>query len=964
MGVSELVYSVPLLGLLVGGAFASTTTWVGGEGVWSDSSKWSDGAPVNGSSVKFSGTGAVSTNDITGLSIQGIEFLSSAGASTLTGQGLSFEQDSRIRNDSSQTQTFSFSGPLSELELISAQNGSLVFNSTLTTVAAGKHLDVSGNKSVTFNQEITGYSSLRVIGSGVDFIFNNRVTAPLLIEASTAVVRAETQLSGATLRFGGALKIASDNIELTGNLVVEEPSGDSHATIDTGGFNFLISGQVTDEIGANVTPGKLVKSGAGTLDLSGDNSVLGWSGGTTIRGGTVKAGSANAFRGGTSFTLANSSGVVLDLNDYSFSLATLDGGGDSGGTVDLGSGTLTISSSTSSQFAGRILGTGSLVKDSSGTLTLTGANTYSGGTTVSSGTLKGNGRGIQGAVTNNAAVVFDESSTGTYGGVLSGSGTMEKTGTGTLAITGSNTFSGGTTLTQGVLAVGNERALGTGAVIVNGGTLKGNGAPITLRVGGDYTQTKGTLALTLYSPSLFDQLAATGNVNLGGRLDVTVDSGYLPVGITTYSIVNSSIGSVNNTFQFESGGASLRFGLDYDSNEIVLTAEKTPYLSHARTTNSQAVAGYLDQLYPSATGDLGLVMGELNVLSADRLGTALRALSPQPYQLLGSVGVGTLAGFSQRIYSQLARSRAASRGHRVEDGFSLNASAGVPDSGWENDPFYVPPKRWGLFITADGRYSTFKGDADVADQTVTGGGVTAGVDVRVTDFFTLGLALGYGISQSETDDDSISVDGTSLTPAVYGSCNFNRTYLNSLLAVQNSNYSATRQVVYGSQNRTAKSDPTGGGWALGVEAGHTVPTLIGNFVPLVGLQMARETVDPFVETGAGDVSLSVKEIEQESMSTDLGLRFEHQVTQDPRDRFEGRLSWRHEFRDGADIQAGFAGQGGSFTVAGSPVGGDFVRVGGEFSAAMMDSLSLFFSYDGDIGDSMTHRAVGGVRWDF
>jgi autotransporter-associated beta strand protein len=948
---------------MVGGAVASTTTWTGagGDGVWSNSLNWRQGVPSNGDSLVFEGPSTVSSNDLSGLSLQSILISNSAGPVSLTGNGISYGVDGRFSNESTASHTVSFSDPIVDLKRLGSTGGNLVFNSTLTS--SGNSLTVSGGGTVVFNRPVLGYNSVSLLSAG-EVWFNQSVSTAISVWHSTAVINADTNLLGVTLSATGLLKLSSD-VTLNGDIVVEQSSELSAGqTIDTNGHDFVVSGSVTNYLGADPRPAKLIKTGAGTLELSGDNSVLGWSGGTTIRGGTVKAGSVNAFRGGTSFTLANSSGVVLDLNNYSFTFPTLDGGGESGGTVDLGSGVLTISSSTSSQFAGRIVGTGSLVKDSSGTLTLTGANTYSGGTVVSSGTLKGNGRGIQGDVTNNAAVVFDESATGTYGGVLSGTGSLEKTGLGALVLTGSNTFSGGSTLTQGVLAVGNERALGTGAVIVNGGTLKGNGAPITLRVGGDYTQTQGTLALTLYSPGLFDQLAATGNVNLGGRLDVTVNSGYLPVGITTYSIVNSLSGSVNNTFQFESGGASLRFGLDYDSNKIVLTAEKTPYLSHARTTNSQAVAGYLDQLYPSATGDLGLVMGELNVLSADRLGTALRALSPQPYQLLGSVGVGTLAGFSQRIYSQLARSRAASRGHRVEEGLSLSASAGVPDSGWDNDPFYVPPKRWGMFVTGDGRYSILKGDSDVADQTITGGGVTAGVDVRVTDFFTLGLALGYGISQSETDDDSISVDGTSLTPAVYGSCNFNRTYLNSLLAVQNSNYSASRQVVYGSQNRTAKSDPTGGGWALGVEAGHTMPTLIGNFVPLVGLQMARETVDPFVESGAGDVSLSVKEIEQESLSTDLGLRFEHQVTQDPRDRFEGRLSWRHEFRDGADIQAGFAGQGGSFTVAGSPVGGDFVRVGGEFSAAMMDSLSLFLSYDGDIGDSMTHRGVGGVRWDF
>ena len=63
---------------------------------------------------------------------------------------------------------------------------------------------------------------------------------------------------------------------------------------------------------------------------------------------------------------------------------------------------------------GVISGSGSLSKSGTGTLTLTGTNTYSGGTTISAGTLQiGNGGstgalGI-GAVTNNAALVFNRS---------------------------------------------------------------------------------------------------------------------------------------------------------------------------------------------------------------------------------------------------------------------------------------------------------------------------------------------------------------------------------------------------------------------------------------------------------------------------------------------------------------------------------------------------------------------------
>lgn len=58
------------------------------------------------------------------------------------------------------------------------------------------------------------------------------------------------------------------------------------------------------------------------------------------------------------------------------------------------------------------------MKDGSGTLTLTGANTYSGGTTINTGTLQlGNGGtsgSIVGDVTDNGTLAFDRSDTVTF----------------------------------------------------------------------------------------------------------------------------------------------------------------------------------------------------------------------------------------------------------------------------------------------------------------------------------------------------------------------------------------------------------------------------------------------------------------------------------------------------------------------------------------------------------------------
>jgi autotransporter-associated beta strand protein/YVTN family beta-propeller protein len=60
----------------------------------------------------------------------------------------------------------------------------------------------------------------------------------------------------------------------------------------------------------------------------------------------------------------------------------------------------------------------------------------------------------------------------TFSGVVSGTGALSKTGPGTLTLTGANTYSGGTNIDAGTVIVDTYSNLGTGPVKLNGGTLK------------------------------------------------------------------------------------------------------------------------------------------------------------------------------------------------------------------------------------------------------------------------------------------------------------------------------------------------------------------------------------------------------------------------------------------------------------------------------------------------------------
>ncbi len=157
-------------------------------------------------------------------------------------------------------------------------------------------------------------------------------------------------------------------------------------------FSTYFGGSIRDGTGVVA----LTKTGQGTQTLSGANT---YSGVTNITKGVLMAGAVNALSANSDVVLANDATVMLALTDgvadFSQVIKSLSGGG----TVNLGTAAaadtigvpvtrLTTGSTADTTYFGVIAGAGGLVKQGSGTFTLTGLNTYVGTTTVTAGNLQ------------------------------------------------------------------------------------------------------------------------------------------------------------------------------------------------------------------------------------------------------------------------------------------------------------------------------------------------------------------------------------------------------------------------------------------------------------------------------------------------------------------------------------------------------------------------------------------------
>jgi len=324
-------------------------------------------------------------------------------------------------------------------------NGVLVLAKDAPLVRAAANLTVSGG-------------TVKLAGTGGDQIYGGSAGYGVAVNSGTLDLNARSE--------------SVDRLEGTGGTVLNS-SNATTSVLSVGQTNGTYSYAGTIQNGAGTVA--LVKSGTGTLTLTGANT---FTGGTTISNGTLSLSGANN-RLATSGAVRFGGAAALLLNGFSQTAPTLTVADAVAGTLDGGGGTLPASVVNVGQGAGgaTLFLTNAVVQAQ----TITGVGS---GDKIdwAAGTLRNFSAATNLLVTNltlnllptgNHSVSVDANRTATLACAMTNTGDFAKTGAGTVILTGASTYSGITRVSNGVLRV--EGTIASETRVLSAGTLSGSG---------------------------------------------------------------------------------------------------------------------------------------------------------------------------------------------------------------------------------------------------------------------------------------------------------------------------------------------------------------------------------------------------------------------------------------------------------------------------------------------------------
>ena len=581
------------------------------------------------------------------------------------------------------TNTLTLTGNNTYTGLTTLEGGTLrIGNGGTTGFVTG---DIASAATVIFDRsDAVTYSSAM---SGTGALVKNGAEVLTLTGANT--YGGDTRVTAGTLKFGDGASAAANTLG-GGMTVASGATLDIHTpvAVNLAGTASLRDGSALMLRDALRNPASAVSLTAGKVTLGADVTLLVSGIADQIRRSVSLFETDGGIEGDFAWvifdgyerkvdylTLAASKSEDLMRYLATYDLSWLDESGQAHGTFTLDPGVAdTVDADLHDMAANGATGWDgrSLTKQGSGTLTLTGAGTYTGGTTIAAGTLRIGDGGVSGSVTgdilNHATLVFDRADAAAHAGVIAGEGSVTKRGAGTLTLTGNNVYTGRTFIEAGTLRVGDGGTTGAvagdiandaalvfehGDAMSYAGVISGSGTVIN----------KGTGTLTL-----------TGNSTYGGP--TRIEAGTLRIG--DGGTAGAVAGDIANdaALVFERGDAVSYAGVISGVGTVTKKGSNTLTLS-GNSTYSGPTRIEAGALRIGDGGTTGAVAGDIAndaTLVFERGDAATYAGVISGSGAVTNKGTGTLTLTGNNIYTGLTTVEAGTL--RIGDGGNTGSLAG------------------------------------------------------------------------------------------------------------------------------------------------------------------------------------------------------------------------------------------------------------------------------------------------